>query len=54
MFYDRDMAQRSWEAREVNVLLSELERFEGVCILATNRKVSLDKALARRIRLIPP
>jgi SpoVK/Ycf46/Vps4 family AAA+-type ATPase len=51
MFYDRDSADRNWEVRDVNVLLQELERFEGVCILATNRKASLDRALERRISL---
>ncbi len=51
MFYDRDSAMRNWEVRDVNVLLQELERFEGVCVLATNRKVSLDPALQRRITL---
>ena len=51
MFYDRDSAHRNWEVRDVNVLLQELERFEGVCILATNRKITLDKALQRRITL---
>jgi len=51
MFFDRDTAIRNWEVRDVNVLLQELERFEGVCILATNRKVTLDKALERRITL---
>jgi len=51
MFYDRDSAARNWEVRDVNVLLQELERFDGVCILSTNRKVTLDKALARRISM---
>ncbi len=51
MFYDREWARNSWEVRNVNVLLQELEKFEGVCILSTNRKVSLDKALARRITM---
>jgi len=51
MFYDRDSASRNWEVRDVNVLLQELERFEGVCVLATNRKVALDKALERRITM---
>lgn len=51
MFFDRDSATRNWEVRDVNVLLQELERFEGVCVLATNRKVSLDPALERRISL---
>ncbi|NLV42879.1 MAG: ATP-binding protein [Candidatus Hydrogenedentes bacterium] len=49
MFYDRDSARYNWEVRNVNVLLQEIERFEGVCILATNRKTSLDKAFERRI-----
>lgn len=49
MFFDRDAASRAWEVRDVNVLLQEIERFEGVCILATNRKATLDKALERRI-----
>lgn len=51
MFFDRDSASRNWEVRDVNVLLQELEKFNGVCILATNRKATLDKALARRISL---
>lgn len=51
MFYDRDSASRNWEVRDVNVLLQEIEKFEGVCVLATNRKITLDKALERRISL---
>jgi AAA+ superfamily predicted ATPase len=51
VFGDRDRAHQNWEVREVNVLLQELERFKGVCILATNRKMSLDKALDRRIAM---
>jgi len=51
MFYDRDSALRNWEVRDVNVLLQELERFKGVCILSTNRKITLDKALERRIAI---
>lgn len=35
--------------REVNVLLQEVERFEGCLILTTNRAESLDPALERRI-----
>lgn len=49
MFFDRDTASRAWEVRDINVLLQEIERFEGVCILATNRNTILDKALERRI-----
>ncbi len=35
----------------MNVLLQELEQFEGICILCTNRKMTLDPALERRISL---
>lgn len=51
MFYDRESADKTFEVRNVNVLLQEIERFNGVCILATNRIASLDKALLRRISL---
>ncbi|MCX7934470.1 MAG: ATP-binding protein [Planctomycetota bacterium] len=51
IFYDRENAVRTWETREVNVLLQEIERFSGVCILATNRPVFLDSALERRLAL---
>ena len=51
MFYDRDDASRTWEVRDVNVLLQEIERFEGLCILSTNRHVTLDKAFERRVSL---
>jgi AAA+ superfamily predicted ATPase len=51
IFFDRDTAQYNWESREVNVLLQEIERHEGVCILTTNRRPTLDKALARRLAL---
>ena len=39
-------------ASEVNTLLTEIEKFEGVCILATNRVEHMDEALERRISLI--
>ena len=37
---------------EINTLLTEIEKFEGICILATNRIETLDEALERRISLI--
>ncbi len=37
---------------EINTLLTEIEKFEGICILATNRIDTLDEALERRISLI--
>jgi hypothetical protein len=51
MLFDRDDAHRNWEVRHVNVILQQIERFEGVCILATNRRKNLDKALSRRISM---
>lgn len=51
MFFDRSTTRSAWEARDVNVLLQELERFDGVCVLATNRKTVLDEALSRRIAI---
>jgi len=37
---------------EINTLLTEIEKFDGVCILATNRIDTLDDALERRLSLI--
>jgi AAA+ superfamily predicted ATPase len=37
---------------EINCLLTEIEKFEGIVILTTNRIGELDKALERRISLI--
>lgn len=39
-------------ASEINTLLTEIEKFEGVLILATNRIETMDPALERRISLI--
>jgi len=36
---------------EVNTILSELERFDDLCILATNRPCDLDEAMHRRVTL---
>lgn len=35
----------------VNMILTELERFNGLCILATNRPMDIDEAMHRRITL---
>ena len=51
LLYDRNLASRSWELSQVSLLLGELERFDGVCILASNRKSAMDPALERRIAL---
>ncbi|HEY6306924.1 MAG TPA: AAA family ATPase [Candidatus Angelobacter sp.] len=37
---------------EIDYLLQRMEQFEGVAVLATNRKGDLDKAFLRRIRFI--
>jgi len=45
----RGLARQSWERSQTNELLLQLERFEGVAILATNFREVLDPALARRL-----
>jgi SpoVK/Ycf46/Vps4 family AAA+-type ATPase len=43
---------------EIDYLLQRMEQFEGVAVLATNRKSDLDRAFVRRIRFmvefVPP
>jgi SpoVK/Ycf46/Vps4 family AAA+-type ATPase len=39
-------------AGEINTLLTEIEKFDGIVILSTNRIDTLDEALERRISLI--
>jgi SpoVK/Ycf46/Vps4 family AAA+-type ATPase len=46
LFHTRDKGGST-----VNTCLSELERFEDMCILATNRAYDLDEAMFRRISL---
>lgn len=46
LFLDRSKGRSS-----VNMILTELERFDGLCILATNRAHDLDEAMHRRISL---
>lgn len=48
LLYDRNSVGMIM-ASEINHLLTEIERFEGVCILTTNRLGRLDEALQRRI-----
>ena len=47
----RSFLERSWEMSQVNTLLKELERFEGVCIFATNFAEKYDPAFERRLTM---
>ncbi len=49
VFFRRGFMTAPWMNRDVNVLLSHIEDFPGVVILATNLARTLDKALDRRI-----
>ncbi|HYM40499.1 MAG TPA: ATP-binding protein [Thermoplasmata archaeon] len=49
VFFRRGFMTAPWMNRDVNVLLSHIENFSGVVILATNLPRALDKALDRRI-----
>jgi len=45
---DRSQARQSWEATQVNELLQQMERFDGIFIAATNLIGQLDPAAMRR------
>jgi SpoVK/Ycf46/Vps4 family AAA+-type ATPase len=49
VFFRRGFMTAPWMNRDVNVLLSHIENFPGVVILATNLARTLDRALDRRI-----
>lgn len=51
ILYSREYAQWEHDIRFVNIMLQELERFEGVIIFTTNMEILLDHALERRIAL---
>jgi SpoVK/Ycf46/Vps4 family AAA+-type ATPase len=48
---DRQGAQRSWEVRQVNEMLTQMEAFPGVFIASTNLMEGLDPAALRRFDL---
>jgi transitional endoplasmic reticulum ATPase len=48
---DRGGAQHSWELTQVNELLLQMERFNGVFVCATNLVERLDRAALRRFAL---
>lgn len=48
---NRSDAVRSWEVTQVNELLSQLEKFEGILVASTNHFGSLDEAAKRRFDL---
>lgn len=47
----RSSLERSWEMSQVNTLLKELERFDGICIFATNFAEKYDQAFERRLTM---
>jgi SpoVK/Ycf46/Vps4 family AAA+-type ATPase len=49
VFFRRGFMTMPWMNRDVNVLLSQMENYPGVVVLATNLARVLDKALDRRI-----
>ncbi len=48
---DRSLATRSWEQTQVNEMLVQMEKFDGVFIATTNLMEGLDKASLRRFDL---
>ncbi|NCC70766.1 ATP-binding protein, partial [bacterium] len=51
LIIDRAISSHSWEKTQTNVLLQEIEKFNGICIFATNILESYDPAIERRISL---
>ncbi|WP_232516782.1 AAA family ATPase [Ursidibacter maritimus] len=49
--FSRDGAQRSWERSQVNEMLTQIERFDGLLIVSTNLIDLLDPAALRRFDL---
>lgn len=45
----REHAVRNWEVSQVNELLEQIEDYDGVVVLATNRFEALDPAVLRRM-----
>lgn len=48
MLASREGAVRNWEVSQVNTLLTEMERFNGIFIVSTNMIQRLDQAALRR------
>ena len=49
--FSRDGAECSWERSQVNEMLTQIERFEGVMVVSTNLMNVLDPAALRRFDL---
>ena len=49
--FSREGANRSWERSEVNEMLTQIERFEGLMVVSTNLIEVLDPAALRRFDL---
>ncbi len=49
--FSRDGAERSWERSQVNEMLTQIERFEGIMVVSTNLMRVLDPAALRRFDL---
>lgn len=48
LLHDRRQAQRSWELSQVNELLTQIEVYDGLLVVCTNRFEQLDEAALRR------
>lgn len=51
LLYNRSYASQEHDIRFVNIMLQELDKFEGVAVLTTNMDSLLDPALERRVSL---
>ena len=49
--FSRESAERNWERSQVNEMLTQIERFEGLMVVSTNLMEVLDPAALRRFDL---
>ncbi|OOS02654.1 hypothetical protein B0188_08055 [[Haemophilus] felis] len=49
--FARESGQRSWEHSQVNEMLTQIEKFEGLLVVSTNLMDGLDPAALRRFDL---
>lgn len=51
MLYSRDHSRHQWEVSQVNELLQQMERYQGILIMTTNNTRLIDQAALRRFDL---
>lgn len=51
LLYSREHSRHQWEVSQVNELLQQMERYQGILIMTTNNSKLIDPAALRRFDL---